>query len=299
MLKKNSKPTGMSPPVKPTRGSGSGSSEAAAGWEVRPGGMLVQKRNSDQNNASLQIPKIKVRVKFGSSYHELNISPQASFGDLKKMLAKPTGLHPQDQKLIYRDRERDSKVFLDVAGVNDGSKIELIEGVMSRERRVLESRRNDKMDKASKSIAEIGLVVDNLAKQVANLETEIYGGKKVAETVLLNLIELLMTQLLKLDEIVADGGAKQQRRDQVRRVQKYIEILDVLKNKNGGNADKAPLSQQKQKHYARTKWERFESDMAAPPPPPFTSSSSVDQFQFPFGNLSFRTPQFEYSQKHA
>jgi hypothetical protein len=47
--------------------------------EVRPGGMLVQKR--DMNGSSQSIPTIKVRVKYGSSYREIRISSQASFGN--------------------------------------------------------------------------------------------------------------------------------------------------------------------------------------------------------------------------
>lgn len=48
--------------------------------EVRPGGMLVQKRNSDSDHTSTPVPNIKVKVKYGSSYLEFNISSQASFG---------------------------------------------------------------------------------------------------------------------------------------------------------------------------------------------------------------------------
>lgn len=47
------------------------------------------------------------------------------------------------------------------------------------------------------------------------MELEIYSGRKAKEAVLLNLIELLMSQLLKLDGIVADGDVKLQRREQV------------------------------------------------------------------------------------
>lgn len=50
-------------------------------WEIRPGGMLVQKRNSDSNKNSVPISTIKVRVKYGSSCHEIHISSQASFGN--------------------------------------------------------------------------------------------------------------------------------------------------------------------------------------------------------------------------
>ncbi|GER48028.1 BCL-2-associated athanogene 2, partial [Striga asiatica] len=72
---------------------------------------------------------------------------------------------------------------------------------------------------------------------VGSIELDINGGKKVVETVLLNLIELLMTQLIKLDGIAADGDVK--------RVQKYIETLDVLKTKNSG-LGKVPMHQQHQ-----------------------------------------------------
>lgn len=50
---------------------------------------------------------------------------------------------------------------------------------------------------------------------MASAELEIYGGKQVVDKVLLNLIELLMTQLIKLDGIDADGDVKLQRRMQV------------------------------------------------------------------------------------
>ncbi len=49
-------------------------------WELRPGGMLVQKRNSESDRSSVPAPTIRVRVKYGSIYHEINISSQASFG---------------------------------------------------------------------------------------------------------------------------------------------------------------------------------------------------------------------------
>ncbi|KAA8522344.1 hypothetical protein F0562_013295 [Nyssa sinensis] len=232
MSRMNLKATGTLFPAKASTGGGVSGSTEVGSWEIRPGGMLVQKRNTDPNQTSIPIPTIKVRVKYGSSYHEINISSQASFGELKKMVAGPTGLHPEDQKLIYKDKERDSKAFLDVTGVKNGSKIVLVEDVMSRERRFLELLKNGKMDKTSKAISEIGKEVDKLAKQVATLESEIYGGRKVVETVVLNLTELLMTQLIKLDGIVADGDVKLQRKMQVRRVQKYIETLDMLKIRN-------------------------------------------------------------------
>ena len=88
-------------------------------------------------------------------------------GELKKMLSGPTGLHPQDQKLFFKKKERDSKSYLDVARVKDSSKLLLIEDIDSRERRRLETLKITKMEKTSKSLMEINLEVDKLAKQVA------------------------------------------------------------------------------------------------------------------------------------
>lgn len=57
------------------------SSGAKDEWEMRPGGMLVQKRDPDSDhNRVPPPPPIRVRVKHGSVYHEINISSQASFG---------------------------------------------------------------------------------------------------------------------------------------------------------------------------------------------------------------------------
>ncbi|KAB2069662.1 hypothetical protein ES319_A08G108300v1 [Gossypium barbadense] len=246
MMRVKTKATGLAPVA--SGGGGRGES-AAHDLELRPGGMLVQKRNPASDRNSIPPPTIRVRVKYGSIYHEISISSQATFGELKKMLTGPTGLHHQDQKLLYKDKERDSKAFLDMAGVKDKSKIVLVE---------------DPIKKASKSISQ---EVDRLAGQVSAFETIITKGGKVAEKDLINSIELLMNQLLKLDGITADGDIKLQRKMQVRRVQKYVETLDMLKIKNampsnnGGqmeiqnqhkhtNGQKlAPTQEQKPRHF--------------------------------------------------
>ena len=82
------------------------------------------------------------------------------------MLSGLTGLHHEDQKLFYKDKERDSKAFLDIVGVKDKSKIVLVEDPISQEKRLLERRKNAKMEKAAKSISEISLEVDRLAGRV-------------------------------------------------------------------------------------------------------------------------------------
>ncbi|KAI4363643.1 hypothetical protein MLD38_019834 [Melastoma candidum] len=227
MMTVKSRTAGTSTPVN------SGSGEE---WEVRPGGMLVQKRNPAASECSAGMsppaPTIRVRVKHGSTYHEISISCQATFGELKKLLTLPTGLHHQDQKLFFKDKERGSSSFLDMVGVKDKSKLVLVEDPISQEKRYLEMHKSAKMEKSSKSISDISLEIDRLAGQVSAMESVISKGGKVAETQILTLIELLMNNLLKLDGIAADGDVKLQRKMQVKRVQKYVETLDMLKVKS-------------------------------------------------------------------
>ncbi|MQM21446.1 hypothetical protein Taro_054486 [Colocasia esculenta] len=222
-------------------------------WETRPGGMLVQKRNPDAA-AGPPAPTIRVRVKYGAAHHEIYLSSQASFGELKKLLTERTGLHPQDQKLLFKGKEKESAAFLDISGVKDRSKVVLVEDSTAQARRFLEMRKAAKMEKAAKSISQISLEVDKLATKVSQLESIVAKGKRVTEGDVVAVIEELMNQLLKLDGVAADGDVKLQRRVQVRRVQKYVETLDVIKIKNStprGNTQMQPplpLPKQQQQH---------------------------------------------------
>ncbi|KAK9665553.1 hypothetical protein RND81_14G119400 [Saponaria officinalis] len=153
-------------------------------------------------------------------------------GEMKKMLSGPTGIHHEDQKVYYKKKERNSKEFLDIVGVKDKSKLVVMEDAISQEKRYLELRKNAQIEKASKFISQISLQVDKFAAQVTALESVILKGGRVAEKELVNLIELLMNELVKLDGIIVDGDVKLQRKMQVNRVQKYVETLDMLKAKN-------------------------------------------------------------------
>ncbi|RLM84590.1 BAG family molecular chaperone regulator 1-like [Panicum miliaceum] len=209
-------------------------------WEVRPGGMLVQKRSPDADApAGAPVPTIRVKVKFNGVHHEIYINSQASFGELKKMLSAKTGLHPEDQKLVYKDKERDSKAFLDMAGVRDRSKMVLLEDPAAQAKRLLEQRRTDKAERAAKSISRISLDVDKLATKVSALETIVGKGGKVVDADVVTLTEALMNELVKLDSIAADGEVKVQRRMQEKRVQKYVETLDAIRAKNTAGPPRA------------------------------------------------------------
>ncbi|KAL3628022.1 hypothetical protein CASFOL_028124 [Castilleja foliolosa] len=72
------------------------------------------------------------------------------------------------------------------------------------EKRYLEMRKNEKMEKAAKSISEISLDVDRLARQVSSIETVISKGGRVVEKDVVKVIESLMNQLLRLDGIIVD-----------------------------------------------------------------------------------------------
>jgi hypothetical protein len=254
-------------------------------WEVRPGGMLVQKRSPD---AAAPVPNIRVKVKFNGVYHEIYISAQASFGELKKMLSAKTGLHPEDQKIVYKDKDRNSKAFLDMAGVKDRSKMVMLEDPAAKAKRLLEERRTSKAQRASKAVSRITLDVDKLATKVSALETVVAKGGKVVDADVVTLTEALMNELVKLDSIAAEGDVKVQRRMQEKRVQKHVGTLDAIRAKHApaANANKAqaprppPVSQrrnfQQQQQPATAapptaRWETFDLLSSAPS----TSSSTT------------------------
>ncbi|XP_072994574.1 BAG family molecular chaperone regulator 1-like [Typha latifolia] len=249
--------------------------------EVRPGGMLVQRRDPDADADNVRVPTIRVKVKYAGVYHEIYISSQASFGELKKALSARTGLHPDDQKLVFKDKERDSKAFLDISGIKDRSKIVLLEDPTAKAKRLLEMRRTDKLEKAARSVSRISLEVDKLASKVSALETIVSKGGKVVENDVVHLTELLMNELVKLDAIVADGEVKVQWRIQVKRVQRYVEMLDAIKAKNAtAKANGQANQQQRQFQPPRqvvvtTKWETFDLLSSMPSTSSATSTTSA------------------------
>jgi hypothetical protein len=76
------------------------------------------------------------------------------------------GLHPDDQKVLYKDQEHNSKEFLDMVGIRDRSKMTMVEEPEAQARRLIEERRNAKAQKATKAVSRISLNVDKLASKV-------------------------------------------------------------------------------------------------------------------------------------
>ncbi|KAH9610452.1 hypothetical protein KSS87_022230 [Heliosperma pusillum] len=200
-------------------------------WEKRPGGMLVQKRTDDVGVVPVKC--IRVRVAYGSARYEISVSSQATFGELKKLLTAQSGLHHWEQRITYKGKEKEDKQFLDMCGVKDRSKLILTEDPCSREKRLLEMHKNDKLQRAQRAIAEVASEVDSLADQVSGIEKSVGNGVKVAEVRISTLIELLMRQAVKLDSIISAGTEISALKNlQGKRVQKCVEILDVLKISN-------------------------------------------------------------------
>ncbi|KAJ4824242.1 hypothetical protein Tsubulata_018063 [Turnera subulata] len=231
----------------------SSTDEENAEWEMRPGGMLVQKRNETKD--VLPLRNVRLRIAYGALRCEMLVNPQATFGEVKKLLAAETGLQPEEQRLMYRGKERENGEYLDICGVKDRSKVILIQDPISIEKRYMEMRKNARIQSVHRAISAVSMEVDKLADQVSAIETSISKGTKVAEVQITTLTEMLMRQAVKLDSISAEGDASTQKILQGKRVQKCVETLDVLKVSNAKVSKPVVVT---------TKWETFD-------PPPSTA----------------------------
>ncbi|AED97563.1 unnamed protein product [Arabidopsis thaliana] len=243
--------------------------------ELRPGGMVVQKRTDHSSS----VPRgIRVRVKYGSVHHEISINSQSTFGELKKILSGATGVHHQDMQIIYKDKERDSKMFLDLSGVKDRSKLILIEDPISQEKRLLELRKIATKEKSSKAISDISFQVERLAGQLSAFDTVIGKGGKVEEKNLENLMEMLMNQLVKLDAISGDGDVKLKKKMQEERLHKYVEALDLLKIKNSRQPQTKPKPQYKEREMLTFYEEASRKPTASSSSPPVIITTRWETF---------------------
>ncbi|KAL4318369.1 hypothetical protein GQ457_18G020840 [Hibiscus cannabinus] len=232
-----------------TRPSSYASTEEETDWEKRPGGMLVQKRNQ---NAGVSSPDVRLRVVYGAVRYEIYVNSQATFGEVKKRLTAETGLQPSEQRVIFKGKERENGEFLDMCGVRDRSKLVVIEDPASIERRFVQMRRNAKIQSAHRAINHVSMELDKLADQVSAIEKSVSAGAKVPEVQITTLIEMLMRQAIKLDDVAAEGDAVAEKNLQGKRVQRCVETLETLKISNGiakpGAAGVIPTTQ----------WEKFD-----------------------------------------
>ncbi|XP_061980407.1 BAG family molecular chaperone regulator 2-like [Populus nigra] len=114
------------------RGSCGGTNNGEIKWELRPGGMLVQKRESGESVGEL----ITVRVSTVSQWHDISIEATSTFGELKMVLSLVTSLEPKEQRLLFKGKERDNSEFLHMVGVRDKDKVLLLEDPAIKERKL-------------------------------------------------------------------------------------------------------------------------------------------------------------------
>lgn len=217
-------------------------------------------------------PTIKLKVSYGSPLFDVAVPPDSSFGYLKKLLAPKTGLEPEDQRLFFRGREKDDAETILTAGLKDNSKLLLMEQQASKEKKIEETKRRNEILKQFEAIAIVRSEVDQLSQKVTALQAMVDSGRRVDEKEFLVSSELLMVQLLKLDGVEAEGEAKVQRKNEVRRIQGYVDTLDALKAKNSN-----PFGTCTSSVSVTTQWETFDDSAAGGVVVPSPSSTKVTQ----------------------
>lgn len=151
------------------------------------------------------------------------------FGELENLLARDT--QPKDQRLYIQRSNGDEMETLHMSCLKDVSKLLFMCYPASKERK-MEVQNTAEILKACEAVSEIRAEVDKLSQRVSSLQASVQSGIKVDEKEFIISTELLMVQLLKLDSVEADGEAKVQRKNEVRRIQRYVDQLDALKQRN-------------------------------------------------------------------
>ncbi|KAF5961590.1 hypothetical protein HYC85_002799 [Camellia sinensis] len=103
-------------------------------WELRPGGMLVQKRETGEGEGE---GLITLRVSTVSQWHNITIQATSTFGELKIILSLVTSLEPREQRLLFKGKEREDCEYLHMVGVTDKDKVLLLEDPAIKERKLL------------------------------------------------------------------------------------------------------------------------------------------------------------------
>ncbi|KAB2013804.1 hypothetical protein ERO13_D09G162500v2 [Gossypium hirsutum] len=155
-------------------------------------------------------------------------TPKTSSGELKKNIAKKSGLETDKQRVSIRGKEKDKSKVEETGTAKEKAE----ETKASKENKVEFVRETEERSKAFVAIAGVRKAVDKLSERVAALEKAVNSGTKVSDEEFDVSAELLMRELLKLDGIEAEGEAKLQRKAEVCRVQNFHETLDKLKTTN-------------------------------------------------------------------
>ncbi|KAJ7974710.1 BAG family molecular chaperone regulator 2 [Quillaja saponaria] len=106
-------------------------------WELRPGGMLVQKREFATQSVGEEM--ITVRVSTVSKWHDISIQSTSTFGELKTILSIVTSLEPREQRVLFKGKEREDGEYLHMVGVQDKDKVLLLQDPGIKETKMLHS----------------------------------------------------------------------------------------------------------------------------------------------------------------
>jgi hypothetical protein len=177
---------------------------ASIEWEMRPGGMLVQRRDVPDAGTPFG-PLVKIKVSYGLISHDITAPAFASFGDVKKLLVSVTGLTPKEQRLLFKGIEKEDSEALHMAGVKDKAKLILMEDPAARERKVQEKYKQEQIARSYQIVTSIQAEVDKLAEQVSTSEGSFNSGDGISVSELRRLNEDLMQKLLRLDGVEAMG----------------------------------------------------------------------------------------------
>ncbi|XP_047336039.1 BAG family molecular chaperone regulator 4-like [Impatiens glandulifera] len=100
-------------------------------WEVRPGGMIVQKRSEDHEMIrSMNNNKITVRVSSVNSQgdywqDDITVSSTSTFGELKMAICMARGLIMDSniKRIVYKGKEREDNEHVHMVGMTDKDKV--------------------------------------------------------------------------------------------------------------------------------------------------------------------------------
>ncbi|CAI9779202.1 unnamed protein product [Fraxinus pennsylvanica] len=233
----------------------------------------------EEHDASDHGPSsISITVSHGHNLYEVVVPANSTFGDLKLMVTQNICLDPETHKLLFRGKEKEDSEHLQSAGVKDMSKILLVEDTTCKVERPVEVTQTSVVSRGGAAVAEIRKEVDELSEQVSALQAVVDGGTKIDDKDIVYVTEMLMRQLLKLDGIEAEGEGKVQRKMEVRRIQSFVETMDILKSKNSN-----PFSNTGNSVPVSTELETFESgsiSVNAPPTGPSSTKLTQDWEQF-------------------
>ncbi|KAK1432719.1 hypothetical protein QVD17_09617 [Tagetes erecta] len=106
-------------------------------WELRPGGMLVQRRETSCGE-SVAEGVITIRVTTVSKWYDISIRATSTFGELKMMLSTITSLEVKEQRLLFKGKERDDAEHLHMVGVKADDKVLLLQDPAIKEKKLRE-----------------------------------------------------------------------------------------------------------------------------------------------------------------